>query len=74
MRTPKDRTDLLYKFSLTDYVPETHWNTSRIFELNPDMNRHLFILDPDMNTPIKYSQTMPDASKFILWNIPQHTK
>lgn len=72
MRTPKDRTNLLYKFSLTDYVPEAHWNTSRMFEIDPNMNRHLFILDPDMN--IKYNQTMSDAPKFILWDIPQYTK
>lgn len=71
MRTPKDRTDLLYKFSLTEYVPETHWNTSRIFEIDPNMNKQFFDVDKDL---IKYNITMPDAPKFILWNIPQHTK
>jgi hypothetical protein len=74
MRTPKDRTDLLYKFSLTEYVPEAHWNASRIFEIDPNMNRHLFILDPVMNGTIKYNQTMPDARKFVLSDIPQYTK
>jgi hypothetical protein len=71
MRTLKDRTTLLYKFSLTDYVPETHWNTSRDFKLEENLNKQNFKIEDNL---VKYNITMPDAPKFILWDIPQYKK
>lgn len=66
---PENKAMLLYKFSLKEYVPETHWTTNRGFELDELLSKKDFEIEENL---IKFNQDMPDAKKFVLWNIPQY--